>query len=426
MKKVRVSLICISFPKYKLLNRLITLITNIKNMKKIFYTIIIATLPCISNAQILSIQAILDSVNIDTLMFRTEEISGERGVFLNGAVDTIFSRNRNKPGNELAFKFIRNKLISYGYQVDSASFGTAGGKNIWAKKPGMLYPNKKVILCAHYDAMPNGPISPGADDNGASVATVLEAARILIDYDFEYTLIFALWDDEEYGLLGSANYANSAYVANDSIHAVINMDAIAHDSDNDAIARVHAKPIGNSQAIADTVLSVNMEYNIGLNMILVNPGATYSDHASFWNRNYGAVLMIQDWDNDPNPNYHLASDSISSFNIPYFHKLARLSIGSAAAFAVPYETPSGQGIKEEVLEEVNLNPNPTNGILTIKWKQEYKMIQIVDLSGKVLYSAALTNGAKFTSIDVSSFNKGVHFLKLINENGQVIKKFIKK
>ena len=395
-------------------------------MKKIFYAIAIAALPIVSQAQISSIQAILDSVNIDTLMFRTEELSGERAVYVNGAADTIFSRNRNRPGNELAFKFIRNKLISYGYQVDSASFGAAGGKNIWAKKPGMLYPNKQVIICAHYDAMPNGPISPGADDNGASVATVLEAARILIDYNFEYTIIFALWDDEEYGLLGSANYANSAYVDNDSIHGVINMDAIAHDSDNDAIARVHAKPIGNSQAIADTVLSVNIEYNIGLNMILVNPGATYSDHASFWNRNYGAVLMIQDWDNDPNPQYHLASDSIYYFNIPYFHKLARLSIGSAAAFAVPYETPIDLGITEESLEAVQLNPNPTNGILTINWRNEYKIIQVVDLLGKVLYSSTLNNGAKNITIEVSSFNKGVHFLKLINEDSQVMKKFIKK
>lgn len=395
-------------------------------MKKIFYAIVIAALPSVSYAQISSIQAIIDSVNIDTLMFRTEELSGERGVFVNGVLDTIFSRNRNRPGNELAFKFIRNKLISYGYQVDSASFGAAGGKNIWAKKTGMLYPDKKVIICAHYDAMPNGAISPGADDNAASVATVLEAARILIDYDFEYTIIFALWDDEEYGLLGSANYANSAYVADDTIHGVINMDAIAHDSDNDSVARVHAKPIGNSEAIADTVLSVNIEYNIGLNMILVNPGATYSDHASFWNRNYGAVLMIQDWDNDSNPQYHLASDSIYYFNIPYFHKLARLSIGSAVAFAVPYETPIDLGIKEEPLETIQLNPNPTDGLLTVNWKQEYKTIQVVDLLGKVLYSAVLTNGVNNTSIDVSSYNKGVHFLKLINGNSHVTKKFIKK
>ena len=96
-------------------------------MKKICCAIAIALLPIVSHAQISSIQAILDSVNIDTLMFRTAELSGERGVFVNGVVDTIFSRNRNRPGNELAFKFIRNKLISYGYQVDSASFGSSGG-----------------------------------------------------------------------------------------------------------------------------------------------------------------------------------------------------------------------------------------------------------------------------------------------------------
>ena len=395
-------------------------------MKKIFYTFLIVALPCVSHAQISTIQTIIDSVNIDTLMFRTEEISGKRGVFVNGAIDTIFSRNRNRPGNEIAFKFIRNKLISYGYQIDSTSFGSAGGKNIWAKKVGLVHPNKSVIICAHYDAMPNGPISPGADDNAASVATVLEAARIMANYNFEYTIIFALWDDEEYGLLGSANYANTAYVNNDTIHGVINMDAIAHDSDNDAVARVHAKPIGNSEAIADTVLSVNIQYNIGLNMILVNPGATYSDHAFFWNRYFGAVLIIEDWDNDSNPNYHLASDSTYYFNIPYYHKLARLSIGSTAALAVPFETPNGLKNTDEVLELVNLNPNPTNGILTISWLHEYKMIQVVDLLGKVLYAAPLSNVAKQTTIDVSNINKGVHFLKLINGDNQVVKKFIKK
>ena len=92
---------------------------------------------------------------------------------------------------------------------------------------------------------------------------------------------------------------------------------------------------------------------------------------------------------------------------------------------MPYQTPV-QSIKEQVQEEVNLNPNPTNGILNINWKQEYKTIQILDLQGKVLYAAAITNATKLSTIDVSAFNKGVYFLKLINENGQVIKKFIKK
>lgn len=397
-------------------------------MKKYFYAIAFVLFPITLNAQTLTIQAIIDSVNIDSLMFKVEEISGERGVFINGVEDTIYSRNRAKPGNEIAFKYIRDKLISYGYQVDSSTFGSTGGKNIWAIKPGMVYASQPVILCAHYDAMPGGVsqnVAPAADDDGSGVAAVLEAARVLAGYDFEYTIVFALWDEEEYGLAGSSNYATVADNANDTIHGVINMDAIAHDSDNDSVARVHARPPGNSEEIADTVMAVNIDYNIGLDMILVNPGATYSDHASFWNHNYGAVLMIQDWEGDPNPHYHLVSDLIDYFNIPYFHKLARLSIGSAAAFAVPYIIPVGAGIEDEIIETIKLYPNPSHSVLNIKWQQEYEMIQVVDMLGKVVHTTIITDGAKSASVDVSTFNNGIYFVKLVKGNRQVVKKFIR-
>ena len=83
-------------------------------MKKFSIALILITMPILSNAQTLTIQAIIDSVNIDSLMFRVEEISGERGVFINGVEDTIYSRNKFRPGNELCFKYIRDKFISYG------------------------------------------------------------------------------------------------------------------------------------------------------------------------------------------------------------------------------------------------------------------------------------------------------------------------
>lgn len=396
-------------------------------MKKLITSLfLIGFIKASSFAQISTIQAIIDSVNIDSLMFRTEEISGQRGVFINGVEDTIYSRNKNKPGNEICFKYIREKLTSYGLQVDSASFG-AVGKNIWGILPGVLYPNEPVIICAHYDGMPNQNVAPAADDDGSGVAAVLEAARVIMEggYQFEHTIIFALWDEEEYGLAGSNNFATTADNANDTIHGVINMDAIAHDSDNDSVARVHTKPTANSEIIADTVVAVNMDYNIGIDLIVNNPGATYSDHASFWNHNYGAVLMIQDWDNDPNPHYHTVTDLIQYFNVPYFHKLARLSIASAAAFAVPYVVPVGAGIEEEMLESVKVYPNPSQSILNIKWLQDYETIQMVDMLGKVVYAVSVSDGAKSMSIDVSNFDHGIYFIKLNNGSKELIKKFIK-
>jgi hypothetical protein len=393
-------------------------------MKKFSIALILIMMPIVSNAQTLTIQAIIDSVNIDSLMFRVEEISGERGVFFNWGEDNIYSRNKFRPGNELCFKYIRDKFISYGYQVDSMTFGS-NGKNIWAIKPGMVYGNQTVIICAHYDAMPNNAIAPAADDDGSGVAAVLEAARVLAGYDFEYPIVFALWDEEEYSLAGSGAFATAAFNGGDTIHAVFNMDAIAHDSDNDSVARVHARPPGNSEEIADTVIAVNLDYNIGLNMVLVNPGATYSDHQSFWQRNFGAVLLIQDWEGDPNPHYHLVTDLVDYFNIPYFHKLARLTIASAAAFAVPYVTPVGMGIDDEMIESMKLYPNPSNSVINIKWQQEYERIEIVDMLGKVLTTMSIVEGANHTSVDINAFSQGIYFARLVNGKHKVVKKFIK-
>ena len=360
------------------------------------------------------IRAIIDSVNIDSLMFRVEEISGERGVFILGEEDTIYSRNRNRPGNEICFRYIREKLYSYGLQVDSGSFGMTGGKNIWGVLPGYVYFNEPVILCAHYDGMPNQAIAPAADDDGSGVAALLEAARVITQggYQFEHPIIFAFWDEEEYGLAGSTNYAQLANAANDTIHGVINMDAIAHDSDNDSVARVHTRPTGNSEIIADTVVAVNMDYAIGLDLLVNNPGATYSDHASFWNNGYGAVLMIQDWDNDANPHYHTVTDKIDYFNVPYFHKMARLSIASAAAFAVPYAIGTAGVDEENESTRVILYPNPASETVNLKWWGEFERITISNLLGSVIYSNILLPGTNSTTVELGNFDTGIYFVEL--------------
>ena len=84
----------------------------------------------------------------------------------------------------------------------------------------------------------------------------------------------------------------------DRIKGVVNMDAIAYDGNADRKARVHVRPIANSLDISDTVVAVLDRYNFDIDLIVTNPGATYSDHASFWNEGYGAVLMIEEFTND--------------------------------------------------------------------------------------------------------------------------------
>jgi hypothetical protein len=62
-------------------------------------------------------------------------------------------------------------------------------------------PNEALLLSAHYDSVPN---APGAGDNGAAVAALLEVARIASrSGPLEHDVIFAFVDGEEDLLLGS-------------------------------------------------------------------------------------------------------------------------------------------------------------------------------------------------------------------------------
>jgi hypothetical protein len=279
-----------------------------------------------------TIQNILNQVNTDSITYFVKELSGNVPTIIGGAPYTIASRNKNQPGNDKAMQYIQEKLQSYGLQTTIQTFSTTG-KNVYAVQPGLVYPNRKYIICAHFDDMPSGTLAPGADDNASGTAAVLEAARIFSDYQFQYTIIYALWDEEEQGLIGSAYYANQAFAQGDSIMGVINLDMIAWDSNNNNVANIHTRNVGTSLTLYNKMVEMNTTYNVGLTLVVMNPGSTYSDHASFWNRNYGAILLIED-DNDFNAYYHTTSDLFFYYNVPYFVKSAKLSYATLASFAV--------------------------------------------------------------------------------------------
>ena len=279
------------------------------------------------------VQSVINETNLDSLIFFVEELSGEVQTIIGGSPYTIASRHKNQPGNDKAADYIKQKLDSYGLTTYNQSGWSSTGRNVYGVQPGTEFPNQKYIICAHYDDMPSGPIAPGADDNASGTATVIEAARILSGYSFPFTIIYALWDEEEQGLDGSDYYATQAANQGDSILGVINLDMIAWDSDNDDIAEIHTRSIGSSYDIKDKMVDVNATYNVGLSLQIDDPGTTASDHASFWFNGYGAVLLIEDFQ-DFNNYYHTTNDKLQYFNQPYFHKMAKLAIGTLATFAL--------------------------------------------------------------------------------------------
>lgn len=111
------------------------------------------------------------------------------------------------------------------------------GSNVIGVKEGKS--NQTVIVCAHYDtAAPEHPGEeyPGADDNAAGVASMLEVARLLQDENLDRTLCFIAFSGEDVGLFGSKRWLDAHEDRHDEIIAAINLDCVAYGDSLRAVA----------------------------------------------------------------------------------------------------------------------------------------------------------------------------------------------
>lgn len=81
--------------------------------------------------------------------------------------------------------------------------GKAVSRNVAARIEGKAKPEEILTLTAHYDTVPQGP---GAYDNMAACAIILELCRYFKAHRPERTMEFVWFGAEEKGLLGSRNY----------------------------------------------------------------------------------------------------------------------------------------------------------------------------------------------------------------------------
>jgi hypothetical protein len=92
--------------------------------------------------------------------------------------------------------------------------------NLVAKIPGS-HPTGALMIVAHYDSVPSGP---GAGDDAASVAAILEAMRALkAGPALSNDLIVLFTDGEELGMLGAQGFVET-YPALDKIKVVLNFE----------------------------------------------------------------------------------------------------------------------------------------------------------------------------------------------------------
>lgn len=276
------------------------------------------------------IDSMISKITLQSICRIVHELTGDTSTIIGGVPYTILTRAWEYEGNQKAAQYIFEKFVSFGYTPRYQTFSETG-KNVIAVKTGTKYPNKQFIICGHYDSYPFAPRSIGADDDATGVCGVLEAARVMAPYNFDYTVIFVAMDEEERWLFGSLAYADTALVHGDSIISAINLDMTAYDANNDSKADIITNT--PSTPIANIVCAAFMEYMPELNTAVVNSPNSASDHAAFWQKGFKAVWP---WENDINPNVNSMRDTITHFNYSYFLRFTRAAVASLIVLAKDY------------------------------------------------------------------------------------------
>ena len=102
-----------------------------------------------------------------------------------------------------------------------------------------------------------------------------------------------------------------------------------------------------------------------MNPLEYRPGTRRSDHYSFWQNGFNAILLIEGlYSEDFNEYYHLQNDKLGNFNLDYYARACKLAIGSLAQIAI-IQNYLGEIPGDYILYQNY--PNPFNAQTKIKY-----------------------------------------------------------
>ena len=359
------------------------------------------------------IREMLDQVNMDSLEATVQHLQdyGSR----------IWDSN-----NAFAVSdWIAGRMAALGLEVEQQAFyantwlgsGNAA-PNVIGIQRGTLYPDTYVVCGSHFDsfsyeAMFGGGTAPGADDNATGVASVLESARIMTQYEFEYSIIYCAYGCEEMGLYGSEAYASRCQQEGMDIIGYFNNDMNGYLYGDqihiDCIYPNSVEPIGTYY------MNVGEVYYPELPIRHVNFNEGDSDHTSFNNHGYMGIYPFEDYQNY-SPYIHTANDvigtSVTSFEMS--QQYCRMNVACLAEIANPVT---------EIVEENGpstgsgtfvVYPNPAESVLNVDTEGLQK-VMVYNMTGQLVETVEA--GQDQCTLSVSAYPAGIYTIQMVTANG---------
>jgi hypothetical protein len=243
-----------------------------------------------------------------------------------------------------AADWIHAEFESYGLEVSFEEFEYGGKtmRNVIARREGVAAPGRVLIVGAHYDSTSQTPTTyaPGADDNASGVAAVLEAARILSDFDLGKTIEFICFGGEEQGRRGSIHNATQAAAVGKNIQAVLNLDMIGYWPPTSDMELDIGKNV-SSGWLADVAESAALTYAAIPVHNWPNTGVCYDDHVSYWPFGISAIVLMDCYEAHQNPggsgestpHYHRTTDTIETLDLDQTTEAVRTTVATMAVLS---------------------------------------------------------------------------------------------
>jgi Zn-dependent M28 family amino/carboxypeptidase len=196
------------------------------------------------------------------------------------------------------------------------------GVNIYGELPATVQTFEWIVVGAHYDSVEG---APGADDDASGVTAVLMVAETLANLkDRRVNVLFAFFDQEEYGAIGSDHFAEQCRKEHRRIVAVHCIDMVGWDGDKDRVVEL-ALGTANPSPAQNQMVQQYRRAAAGLVGSIMTSSMGRSDHVSFLEYDYPALLVAQEFaGGDSNPNYHRPSDTCDKIDYDYLRRVATL------------------------------------------------------------------------------------------------------
>jgi Zn-dependent M28 family amino/carboxypeptidase len=242
-------------------------------------------------------------------------------------------------GHFFVQEYIRQQFAQWGsVEIHTFKVGSKSCNNLILNLPAQpeietadLPP---ILIGAHYDGVPG---TVAADDNATGVAVLLELARSFAQAPAKYPLRLVAFDMEEYGLLGSADYAALLHKQGQRLRLMISLEMLGYRDSQPGSQQYPAfldklypsrgdfiGLIGNWRTLGDLIslsrninqAGVSSQWLPVPNRGLLVPQTRLSDHAPFWDYGYPA-MMITDTAFMRNPHYHKPTDTIDTLDLDF-------------------------------------------------------------------------------------------------------------